>query len=275
MFKKLALTLVATLLIAGCSNSATPSPTNTSPSPTPSITVPEDLKDVVLYFVADTPKGFRLFSEVQQLPVSSDLELVITGLVTGALQPVDPDYSNLWGVESAVNSVAVTTDLITIDLAAVDLNVGSEAESRAIGQVVWTATEIAGDLPVRFLLNGAEVETLAGHVDTSEAIERGETYVELSDVQLVAPESGATVTSPVTASGFACTFEANVAWQLVRDGSVIDQGSTLAAEACPTRSSFAVELGELESGIYTLKVMEYSAKDGKLSSMDTKTFMVE
>jgi hypothetical protein len=79
----------------------------------------------------------------------------------------------------------------------------------------------------------------------------------------------------VTASGFACTFEANVAWQLVRDGSVIDQGSTLAAEACPTRSSFAVELGELESGIYTLKVMEYSAKDGKLSSMDTKTFMVE
>lgn len=273
MFKKMAIALVAVLAVAGCSSTTSPSPTNTSPSP--SITVPEDLKDFTLYFVDDSPKGFRLFSEVQQLPVAYDVEDVIRELVNGTLQPNDPDYVNLWGGSSAVLSVEVTSDLITIDLADIELNVGSEAEARAIGQLVWTATDIAGVLPVRFLINGAETETLAGHVDTSDPIERGETYTELNDVQLVTPLSGATVTGSITATGFACTFEANVAWELWADETIVEQSSTLAAEACPVRSAFTIELGELEPGIYTLKAMEYSAKDGSLSSIDSKTFVVE
>lgn len=273
MFKKMAVSLVVVLVVAGCSSTTSPTPTTSNP--TPSVTVPEDLKDLTLYFVDDTPKGFRLFSEVQQLPVSFDVEEVVAALIDGTLQPRDPDYVNLWGGSSSVISVDVSSDLITIDLAAVELNVGSEAEARAIGQVVWTATEIAGDLPVRFLLNGIETETLAGHVDTSEPIERGESYLSLNDVQLVTPSSEVTLTGPVTATGFACTFEANVAWELWADDTIVDEGSTLAAEACPVRSTFTIELGDLDPGIYTLKAMEYSAKDGSLNSIDTKTFMVE
>ncbi len=275
MFKRMAIALATVLVVAGCTSTTSPTPTTSSPSPSPTATVPEDLKDFTLYFVADSPKGFRLFSEVQQLPVSYGVEEVVAALVDGTLQPFDPDYVNLWGGSSSVLSVEVTDELITVDLAAVELNVGSEAEARAIGQVVWTATEIVGDLPLRFLINGSETETLAGHVDTSDAIERGETYTELNDVQLVTPGSEVTVTGTVTATGFACTFEANVAWELWADDTIVDQGSTLAAEACPVRSAFSIELGELAAGIYTLKAMEYSAKDGNLSSIDTKTFIVE
>ena len=87
---------------------------------------------------------------------------------------------------------------------------------------------------------------------------------------------GVTLTSPVTFTGEACTFEANVAWKLFSaDGTLIESGSTIALEACPKRSPFEFEVSISEPGSYEIKVMEYSMKDGSLVARDTKSFTVE
>jgi hypothetical protein len=266
----------AILVLAACGANPSASPSNSSASPTPTVTDPIETQVVEVFFVADTPKGFRLFSEQRVVPFTNDSgEQVLSDLVSGAIEPLDSNYTNLWGSPNELLSLTVTSELITVNLAEISLSVGAEAESRAIEQLVWTITGIAGNLPVQFLVDGVEVESFAGHVDTRNPFTRRPGYEVLNDLQIQAPESNAVLTNPVVVNGFACTFEANVAWELLQDGVRIDGGSVLAMEACPTRSAFEIELSTLEPGLYTIRVMEFSAKDGSLSSEDTKTFSLE
>lgn len=274
--KLFAIAASAILVLAACGANPSTSPTNSSASPTPTVTEPVETEVVEVFFVADTPKGFRLFSEIRVVSFTNDSgEQVLSDLVSGALQPLDPNYANLWASPNELLSLTATSELITVDLAAISLSVGAEGESRAIEQLVWTVTGIAGDLPVQFLVDGVAVESFAGHVETSFPFERQAGYQVLNDVQIQVPASDEVVINPVLINGFACTFEANVAWELLQDGVRMDGGSVLAMEACPTRSAFEIELSSLEPGRYTIRVMEFSAKDGSLSSEDTKTFSLE
>ncbi len=82
------------------------------------------------------------------------------------------------------------------------------------------------------------------------------------------------VKNPVSISGSACTFEANVAWELTQSGDVVTSGSTTAKMACPDRSDWSIELGDLAPGNYVLKVSDLSAEDGSVIFEDTKAFTV-
>ena len=82
------------------------------------------------------------------------------------------------------------------------------------------------------------------------------------------------VSNPVSITGSACTFEANVAWELTKGGDVVSSGATTAATACPDRSDWSLDLGELAPGNYVLKVSDTSAEDGSLIFEDTKAFTV-
>jgi hypothetical protein len=274
--KLFAIATSAILVLAACGANPSASPSNSSASPTPTVTDPIETEVVEVFFVADTPKGFRLFSELRVVPFTNDSgEQVLSDLVSGATQPLDPNYTNLWGSPNELLSLTATSELITVDLAEISLSVGAEAESRAIEQLVWTITGIAGNVPVQFLVEGVAVESFSGHVDTMNPFTRRPGYEVLNDVQIQVPDSNAVLANPVLVNGFACTFEANVAWELLQDGVRVDGGSVLAMEACPTRSAFEIELSTLEPGAYTIRVMEFSAKDGSLSSEDTKTFTLE
>lgn len=271
--------VIVTLLLAACSPSA-------EPTPSPSTSAPIEL-EVVGYFVSDTPKGFRLFTEAHVITpddtygeaLAEDEGLAaVDALLEGRLAPNDPDYTNLWG-ESDLLSFAVTNQVITLDIATPNLNVGAEAEMRAIEQLMWTyAANSNGydEQTFEFLVNGEPVESFAGHVDLTEPLALPEAYESLNNVQLDNPAEGASVESPVVFEGEACTFEANVAWKLFDStGALVESGSTLALEACPKRSPFEFELTISTPGTYEIRVMEYSMKDGSLVSRDTKTFSVE
>lgn len=275
------LIVMAALLLAACAPSAEP-----TTSPSPSTSAPLEL-EVVGYFVADTPVGFRLFTETQNIvpddtygdALAEDEGLAaVDALLEGRLSPIDADYTNLWG-KSDLLSFAITNQVITLDIDTPNLNVGAEAEMRAIEQLMWTfaANSDAYDgQKFEFLVNGEPVESFAGHVDLTEAIALPEAYESLSNVQLDSVLEGATLTSPVTFSGEACTFEANVAWKLFRaDGTLVESGSTIALEACPKRSPYEFEVTISEPGDYEIRVMEYSMKDGSLVARDTKSFTVE
>jgi len=262
--KRIALLIASLLLVTGCTQSTTER-------------LWEDGVPVKFYFVSDTPRGQKLFSEAQISSEFYDLNLqVISDLVSGKVAPLDPDYVNLWGDANTVNSVSVDGSVATVDLGEVSLNVGAEGEQRAIDQIVWTLTGLAPEVKsVAFTVNGKTVESFAGHVDTTVQFARAIDYEVLNPIQISSVNEGAKLVTPVTVSGQACTFEANVVWQLSRAGKVVQEGFTTATSGCPDRGDWNISLKDLEPGEYIIQAVEYSAEDGSLFAKDDKKFIVE
>ena len=262
--KRIALLIATLLLVTGCTQSTTER-------------VWEDGVAAKFYFVSDTPRGLKLFAEEQISSDFYDLKLqVISDLVSGKVTPLDPDYTNIWGGTNTVNSVSVNGSVATVDLGEVSLNVGAEGEQRAIDQIVWTLTSLAPEVKtVAFTVNGEIVESFAGHVDTTAQFARAIDYEVLNPIQISSLNDGAKLVAPVTVSGQACTFEANVVWKLLKDGKVFKEGFTTATSGCPDRGDWNVSFENLESGEYVIQAIEYSAEDGSLFAKDDKIFSVE
>ena len=262
--KKIAALIASLLILTGCVQSTTESAV-------------EDGIPVKFFFVSDTPRGFKLFSEVQSWTAADDLNLqVVSDLVTGKVVPLDPEYTNLWGGTNTVNSVVIAGSVATVDLGEISLNVGAEGEQRAIDQIVWTLTEFVPEVKsVAFTVNGKGVESFAGHVDTTVQFERAIGYEVLNPLQITSVNQGAELTSPVTISGQACTFEANVVWKLLQDDKVVQESFTTASSGCPERGDWSITLEDLAPGEYLFQVLEYSAEDGSLFAIDDKRFTVK
>jgi len=238
----------------------------------------DDLQDYAFYFTSETAQGFRLVREVHQVSkVENDLgddkgfnSLVM--LVDGQLPPFDGDHRTLWNNGTKVNSVSVVEGIATIDLTLGRISLGAESEQRAIDQMVWTLIENDPAVTsVKFTIDGIVSESLAGHVDFSQVFTLAPSYEVLASVWIDLLDRS-DVSNPVSITGSACTFEANVAWELTQGGDVVSSGATTAATACPDRSDWSIDLGELAPGNYVLKVSDTSAEDGSLIFEDTKAF---
>jgi hypothetical protein len=274
--------IVAVLLVSACgSNSQNSSPSNPPVSSTPSesaMPIIDDLQDYAFYFTSETAQGFRLVREVHQVSkVENDLgddkgfnSLVM--LVDGQLPPFDGDHRTLWNNGTKVNSVSVVGGVATVDLTLGRISLGAESEQRAIDQMVWTLIENDPAVTsVKFTIDGLVSESLAGHVDFSQVFTPAPSYEVLASVWIDLLDRS-DVSNPVSITGSACTFEANVAWELTKGGDVVSSGATTAATACPDRSDWSIDLGELAPGNYVLKVSDTSAEDGSLIFEDTKAF---
>ena len=276
--------LVSVMALASCgSNSAvtpTSSPTS-SMTPVPSVSPTIDvLQDYSFYFVSETAQGFRLVREVHQVSkIENDLgddkgfnSLVM--LVDGQLPPFDGDQRTLWNNGTKVNSVSTVNGVATVDLTLGRISLGAESELRAIDQIVWTLIENDPTVSsVQFTIDGKVSESLAGHVDLTQPFSLAPSYEVLASVWINLLDRS-DVTSPVLITGSACTFEANVAWELTQNGDVVDSGATTAALACPDRSDWSIELGDLAPGKYLLTVSDFSPEDGSPIFKDTKAFTV-
>jgi hypothetical protein len=264
IMKRIALLIASLLLVTGCSQDTTEK-------------LWEDGLPVKLYFVADTPRGLKLFSEERSYAAFDDMNLqVISDLVSGKVSPLDPDYTNLWGGTNTVNSVTVNGSVATVDLGEISLNVGAEGEQRAIDQIVWSLTALAPAVKfVAFTVNGKTVESFAGHVDTTAQFVRAIDYEVLNPIQISSLNEGAELTASFTVSGQACTFEANVVWKLMQGDVVVNEGFTTATSGCPDRGDWSISFDNLEAGEYTIQTLEYSAEDGSLFAKDDKRVAVK
>lgn len=276
--KFLFLLVAGTIGLAGCAGNNGATTGSQSPSATSSAmpTQVAEQVEVKLFFASDTGTSIRIYSEIASVTKINDDPAItaVNALLSGA-QPKDADYVNLWGSGVKLNSVSVKDSIATIDLKQPSLNVGSEGEARAIDQIIWTLHSNQPSIAaVEFLIDGKPAESLAGHVDLTGPIYLDEGYQSLATVDLDLDEAQE-VNSPVKVTGLACTFEANVPWELLKGDEVINSGSVLASEACPTRSKFTIDLGELVPGKFTLRVWESSMMDGSLLNEDTKTFTVK
>ena len=277
-------TFVAVLLLSACgSNSQNSSPSNSPVSSAPSesaMPIIDDLQDYAFYFTSETAQGFRLVREVHQVSkIENDLgddkgfnSLVM--LVDGQLPPFDGDHRTLWNNGTKVNYVSVVEGIATVDLTLGRISLGAESEQRAIDQMVWTLIENDPTVTsVKFTIDGIVSESLAGHVDFSQVFTPAPSYEVLASLWIDLLDRS-DVSNPVSITGSACTFEANVAWELTKGRDVVSTGATTAATACPDRSDWSLDLGELAPGNYVLKVSDTSAEDGSLIFEDTKAFTV-
>ena len=263
---------------ASMSPAPSPSITNTpSISPTssasPSASVPT--KTVALYYIGKTESEFRLYREFRSIPVSEEIGLAsLRYLVKRPSRAIDWDYINLWGNDSIINSVTYVGDTANVDLLVAPLNVGAEAEMRAIDQLVWTLTANHPTTKfVTFTSSGKQFESFAGHVDARQKFSRELAYEVLAPVWV--NQVAKIMTNPVTMRGTACTFEAGLHWQLIRNGEMIREGSAIASGACPVRGAWTVELGVLRRGDYIFLAQDISPKDGTITQEDSKEFTIK
>ena len=275
--KVLTLTAIAGVLVSlglsGCSQSSKPS-SDLSPTPTASPTV--STKAMAQYWVADTSRGLRLYREFVQIDSTQDaITAALRELVSQ--EPTDSDYVSLWPLGTTINSVEISGDSAVVDLTFPKLNLGSEAESLAIAQLVWTAT--AADTAVKKIsitVDGKKIESLAGHVDATKVFMRDLTYKVLAPIWITSPTENQSVDAKgFTLSGMASTFEANVVWKVMKDGVLIQEGATTAQEAAPAWKPWSVTIENLKPGTYQFFAMEYSAEDGSLVAQDSKNVVLK
>ena len=278
----------AILALSACAApSPAPSPTSSvapslapsdGASPTPSAPAASET-EVEVFFAHNQPSRLTLISERHTVvlePGADAVEVVVGALVDGRLRPTDPDYSTLWGTgENTLRSTTREGSTLVLDVSLGGLSVGAEAESIAIAQLVWTATAIDPTIEsVRLTVNGASVDALAGHVDVTGPFSREAPETVLSPVQIDEPTHGTALSSPVSASGVACVFEAAFTWRMEGPDGETREGAGMAAEACPARAPWSLDLGDLSPGAYVLTVVELSARDGSIASSDSKSCTV-
>jgi hypothetical protein len=252
-----------------------PSPTpSDSPSPTES-TSPEPQLSAVFY-VVDTRAGLRLAPDWIDVGSEDPGAGAVTAMIAGAR---DPDYTTTWNPATRVLSVTRAGKAIVVDLSAEarTANVGSEGAALMIQQLVYTASAaVDASAPVTLLIEGKPAGELWGVVSWTKPVKRADPLDVRQLVSIETPLDGATVSSPVTVSGVAATFEANVPWRVRNDkGKVVKRGFTTAAEAFTFAPySFTVDL---KPGTYTIEVSEDDPSAGEAGKpmVDTKAVVVE
>lgn len=234
-----------------------------------------------VYYLGRDGDRLALFREFHRRDVTQDAVLAAAlQEATDADGPEDPDLSAPWQPRtSALQVSGPRAGVVTVDLPA------SEGQARgrtpeqarlALQQLVWTATAVEQDagLGLRVLIDGRPGR-LFGAVAVGGVVRRATpAYEVLGSIWIEAPAEGETLRGPVTVRGSACTFEANVAWQLLRGGRVQRSGTTTASSGCPARGSWSVPLGTLGPGTWTLRAYEPPASGQGPEREQTRTFVV-
>jgi Sporulation and spore germination/Immunoglobulin-like domain of bacterial spore germination len=173
---------------------------------------------------------------------SAALEALLAGPDTreqaAAVGSQIPSGTQLLGL-SVDNSVA------TVDLTSeFESGGGSASMNMRIAQVVYTLTQFPTVKGVLFELDGRRVDVLGGEgVIVDQPVTRKDFRSLLPAILVESPQIGERVGSPVTVSGSANVFEANVSVEVVdASGKVV--GSTFTTATCGTgcRGTFSVDI---------------------------------
>jgi hypothetical protein len=273
-----ALVLLA-LVVVGCGGPApepvalqpgTPEPsastTPGSPPPSPSTTSAPDAGErvaVPVYYVAETPAGFRLQREFHSVVTSDPASAAVREMLAGPTG-ADPDYRTYWPPGSALREpVHREGGAIVVDLSGVGpTRMGTELAGVTVQQLVFTVQgAFQSTDPVRILVDGAPAHDLWGAVDLTAPVGRGDPYALRSLVQIDSPADGARVGREVQVRGEAAVFEATVLWEVLRDGELVQKGVTSTAEG-QRFAPFAFTV-TLEPGDYTLRIREDDPSGGE------------
>jgi hypothetical protein len=179
--------------------------------------------------------------------------------------PLDPDHANPWAAGGGSEGDAVldvrATDgggtTVDVPAAAFDGSVGSDSARLAVAALVRTVVTNDGEAPVTVLVDGQPGAEVWGVLSLDEPQEPSTD--DLAGGWVLDPYEGQRVPAgPVTVSGTATAFEANVLWEVLDDaGTTVDSGFTMAG-ANGEYGPFEITV-DLAPGTYTVRVYEESA----------------
>jgi len=263
--------LVLLVLLTGCAGpevepTAGPTePATTAPTAEPTQD-PEPTaapSETWVYYMVDTRAGLRLAREAADADGDDAVRLAVERMIAG---PSDPDYSTPWNPSTTVLGIDIVGGALSVDLSedARTASIGSAGAALMIQQLVYTATDAAGDesMPVMLTIEGEPAGELWGAVVWDEPVTREDQLDVRLLVQIDEPQEGATVTSPATVSGDAAVFEANLLWSVLdAAGTEVQAGFTTTAEG-QVFAPYEFVL-ELEPGEYTVVIRESDPSDGE------------
>ena len=269
-------------LLASCTGSSapgvtapTPSPTVSSPAPSATASpLPTASTAAALYYLRDSGRGPRLYREFHRIPVTGGaVHDAVMAMLTRA--PADADYTSLWPAGTVVLDVRTEGSTAYVDLSdrARGGSSGAAGEAASLQQLVHTVTGADNAVTkVQLLVEGKQVPTLWGHVDTTGPISRAPAAEVLGPVWITTPDNGV-VARGGSFGGQATVFEANVSWELLQGGTVVKRGFSTATIGAPGRGTWTAT-ADVPPGDYVLRAFESSAKDGSPQWVDDKPLRV-
>jgi hypothetical protein len=220
----------------------------------------------------DTGAGVRLyrtFAKVSGRPALEAVRLLTTD------KSGDPDYYSLW-TGAAVNSVTRSDGVVTVDFKVLPrLQLEPAMAKVAVQQLVYTVQGAVNDetQKIRVTEQGRSGQALFGQVDTTEPFSRAQASNVQALVWILSPVEGTALTTPVTVSGMAAAYEAQVNWRAVnlRTKAVVSDFTLTKQGQAFSPFSFTTKL---TPGEWQIEAYLVSAQDGRITDVDSKTVSV-
>jgi spore germination protein GerM len=235
----------AGFLVAGCGSEQAvslgkPGDTATTTAPEQTGSVPS-LLSLEVWFARDGGLvSVRRTHEPTQAVATAATDALLAGPTdaerSAGLTSAIPDGTKLLGI--AIDNGVATVDL-TSDYQS---GGGSTSMHTRLGQVVYTLTQFPTVQKVRFRLDGSPVDVFSSEgIVLDHPVGRADYANLLPAIVVAEPAQDETVSSPVTVSGTANVFEANVTVEVLdAKGKVV--GKTFTTASCGTgcRGSYSV-----------------------------------
>jgi germination protein M len=237
-----------------------------TPEPSPA----GETMTVSVYFLRETRLGKSVGTAHREIEIPEGKTVAksaITELLGG---PTDEEIEI--GLDTAIpnktklNSINLVseTKVATIDLSEEFTKGDADTMEAQVAQVVYTLTQFPTIEKVTFQIDGHDVDKI-GDVDLSQPVGRTafEAVTPLIFVESPAPFDEVEVPLQIfgTANTFEAVFQADV---LDEDGTMLVHETLMATSGSGTRGTFdeTLDFTPPDSGKITLKVYEFSAKDG-------------
>ena len=175
-------------------------------------------------------------------PTPAIAAAVIRRLLRGS---PDSDVGTAIPADTRLLGIDIRDGLATVDLSAeFESGGGSRSMFLRLGQVVYTMTQFPTVTSVRFRLDGEPLEVFSAEGIVLDKPVTREDYADLlAPIVVESPAAGAEVRSPVTVSGSANVFEANVTLVLLdAQGKELVRTFTTATCGSGCRGNFAARL---------------------------------
>ena len=246
---------------------------------------------LAVYYLGDDGTRSMLYRERVSLSVADcpgaaqdRARAAVAAMLTA---PRDPDYATPWPTGTRVRALRIEGDVARVDLSGTPtaMPVGSAAACLALQQLVYTLTDAAPSVQrVALARDGATDGAVSRHGGVGcghdRPLERHTPAYEIvAPVQIERPGEGADVSRNVTVVGEATVFEATVSWSIVdvRSSEELSRGFVTASAGGPARGtwSFTASLpAEVSGRTVELRAWESSARDGRVTHLDTKRVRV-
>jgi hypothetical protein len=222
------------LLLAGCGD-------DEATDTTPTVTLPVEGITASAYFVRNEEVWpvERGGGDVLEIVRESTLDALLRGPSDTEAEELDMSTAIPEGVDAELT--------VRDGVAEVELTGADELSRLALAQIVYTLTQFPDIQSV----------SIDGQTYTRTDFEE-----QTPSVLVESPLPFAEVSTPITATGTANTFEANFLYELLdSDGNVVDENFVTATSGTGTRGTFEFTTADVDD-VATLVVFEESAEDG-------------